>query len=182
MARRRSNHGKAMAVAGVLAPTRGSLRYSRPAMRRKRHEPPHRHRRGRARHPRQLRGRAARARATRSRPTPTARARSPRFARACPTSRSIDIGLADDIDGGFALCRELRALSASAADHLPVGARLRLRHRRRAAPGRRRLPHQGREPAAPRRAHRRAVPPQRPARRRRRRSRTSLERGPLRST
>src|SRR6202795_1243874 len=28
----------------------------------------------------------------------------------------IDIGLADDIDGGFALCRELRALSA----HLPI--------------------------------------------------------------
>jgi two-component system OmpR family response regulator len=30
-----------------------------------------------------------------------------------PDLALIDIGLADDIDGGFALCRELRALSAS---------------------------------------------------------------------
>ena len=29
-----------------------------------------------------------------------------------PDLALIDIGLADDIDGGFALCRELRALSA----------------------------------------------------------------------
>src|ERR1700730_18114546 len=30
-----------------------------------------------------------------------------------PDLALIDIGLADDIDGGFALCRELRALSAN---------------------------------------------------------------------
>src|SRR5881396_3406635 len=30
-----------------------------------------------------------------------------------PDLALIDIGLADDIDGGFALCRELRALSAT---------------------------------------------------------------------
>src|SRR5438046_526202 len=30
-----------------------------------------------------------------------------------PDLALIDIGLADDIDGGFALCRELRAMSAS---------------------------------------------------------------------
>ena len=51
-----------------------------------------------------------------------------------------------------------------AADHLPVGARQRFRRRRRIAPWRRRLPDQGREPAASCRAHRRAVPPQRAAR------------------
>jgi two-component system OmpR family response regulator len=30
-----------------------------------------------------------------------------------PDLALIDIGLADDLDGGFALCRELRALSAT---------------------------------------------------------------------
>ena len=30
-----------------------------------------------------------------------------------PDLALIDIGLADDVDGGFALCRELRALSAT---------------------------------------------------------------------
>jgi DNA-binding response OmpR family regulator len=50
--------------------------------------------------------------------------RSARFEPGCGP-RPIDIGLADDIDGGFALCRELRALSAN----LPIiffGARFRL--------------------------------------------------------
>ena len=70
-----------------------------------------------------------------------------------------------------AVPRAARAVG-DAADHLPVGARFGLRHRRRAAPRRRRLPDQGREPAAPRRAHRGAVPPQRAASRRRRRPRT----------
>ena len=66
-----------------------------------------------------------------------------------PDLALIDIGLGDDIDGGFALCRELRALSAalpiiflSARDsEFDIVAGLRA--------GRRRLPDQGREPAAP---------------------------------
>src|SRR5216117_3366342 len=35
------------------------------------------------------------------------------FGTRLPDLALIDIGLADDIDGGFALCRELRALSAT---------------------------------------------------------------------
>jgi len=58
--------------------------------------------------------------------------------------------------------RRLRAVPRPArpvgdlADHLSHRARQRFRRRRRVAPGRRRLPDQGREPAAPARAHRRA--------------------------
>ena len=49
-----------------------------------------------------------------------------------PDLALIDIGLGDDVDGGFTLCRELRALSATRADPLPHGARLRFRRGRRA--------------------------------------------------
>ena len=66
-----------------------------------------------------------------------------------PDLALIDIGLGDEVDGGFALCRELRAMSPTAADPFPHRARLGFRRCRRPAPGRRRLPHQGREPAAP---------------------------------
>ena len=63
-----------------------------------------------------------------------------------------------------AVPRAARAVAA-AADRVPHRARHRLRRRLRPAPGRRRLPHQGREPAAPDGAHRRAVPPRRARRR-----------------
>ena len=78
---------------------------------RTRREPPHRHRRGRARDPRQLRRRAAQAGLRSRRSRRTARMRSPAFRTRLPDLALIDIGLADDVDGGFALCRELRALS-----------------------------------------------------------------------
>ena len=99
-----------------------------------------------------------------------------------PDLALVDIGLGDDIDGGFALTRELRALSAtlpiiflSARDSdFDIVAGL--------APGRRRLPDQGREPAASGRAHRRAVPPQRAARRAARRATTSSSADRSRST
>jgi DNA-binding response OmpR family regulator len=46
-----------------------------------------------------------------------------------PELAIIDIGLGADVDGGFELCRELRAGEQPPADHLPHGARFRLRHR-----------------------------------------------------
>ncbi len=75
------------------------------------HVPPHRHRRGRAGDPRQLRRRRCASRATRSPRTRTAPTRSRAFRTRLPDLALIDIGLADDVDGGFTLCRELRALS-----------------------------------------------------------------------
>ena len=99
-----------------------------------------------------------------------------------PDLAIIDIGLGDEPDGGFALCRELRAMSAtlpiiflSARDSdfdIVVGP----------APRRRRLPDQGREPAAPRRAHRGAVPARRAARRTARREDVVRARAARRST
>ena len=81
-----------------------------------------------------------------------------------PDLAVIDVGLADEPDGGFTLCRDLRALSPtlpiiflSARDSdfdIVAGTA----HRRR------RLPDQGREPAPAHGAHRGAVPAQRPAR------------------
>ena len=90
--------------------------------------PPHRHRRGRARDPRQLRGRAApprlrgrdlRDRAGGARGVPHAPAR-PRARRHRPRRRRRR--------RLHAVPRAARAVG-DAADHLPVGARLRLRHR-----------------------------------------------------
>ena len=68
-----------------------------------------------------------------------------------PDLALVDIGLADDVDGGFELAPRAARDVGDAADPVPVRARQRLRHRRRPAAGRRRLPDQGREPAAPRR-------------------------------
>ena len=90
-----------------------------------------------------------------------------------PDLALVDIGLGDDVDGGFALTRELRALSAtvpilflSARDSdFDIVAGLRL--------GADDYLTKDVEPAAPGRAHRRAVSPQRTARPRRRRPRTS---------
>ena len=69
-----------------------------------RREPTHRHRRGRARLARQLRGRAGAGRATRSRPTRRAPDALAAFRTRLPDLALIDIGLGDDIDGGFELC------------------------------------------------------------------------------
>ena len=49
-----------------------------------------------------------------------------------PEPALIDIGLGDDIDGGFTLCRELRALSATLPIIFLSARDSRFRHRRRA--------------------------------------------------
>jgi two-component system OmpR family response regulator len=66
----------------------------------------------------------------------------------------IDIGLQDEIEGGFELCRQLRARVSRAPDHFPHRARQRPRHGIRAAHGRGRLPHEGHLATAPAGAHR----------------------------
>ncbi len=164
-----------------------ALRYSRrsstpcASIEDRRHEPPHRHRRGRTRDPRQLRGGAAPAR-LRGRDVRQPRRGAGRVSHAAAGPR------AGRHRPGRRRRRRLRAdpriarAVGDAADHLPVGARQRFRRRRRTAPGRRRLPDQGREPAASRRAHRRAVPPQRAAVRAAGRARTSSSAGRSRST
>ena len=100
-----------------------------------------------------------------------------------PDLALIDIGLADDIDGGFALsarvaravgdaCRSSSCRRATRDFDIVAGL----------AAGRRRLPDQGREPAAPRGAHRRAVPAQRLCYRAAGQSKTSSSAGRSRST
>ena len=57
------------------------------------------------------------------------------FAARLPDLAVIDISLEDEPEGGFELCRQLRALSAEAADHLPHRARQRDRCGLGVAPG-----------------------------------------------
>ena len=78
-----------------------------------------------------------------------------------PDLALIDIGLADDVDGGFTLCRELRALSATVPILFLTARDSDFDIVAGIAPRRRRLPDEGREPAAPDGAHRGAVPAQR---------------------
>ena len=161
---------------GVAPP---ELRYSR---RKNRHEPPHRHRRGRTRDPRQLRRRADASRATRSPPTPTAREALAAFRTRLPDLALIDIGLGDEHRRRLrAVPRAARAVG-DAADHLPsardsdfdIVSGLRL--------GADDYLTKDVEPAAARGAHRRAVPAQRPAARSRRRPRTCSSAARSRST
>ena len=80
------------------------------------------------------------------------------FAQRLPELVIIDIGLGDEPEGGFELCRGLRAKSADLADHVPDRARFGFRRDFRPASRRRRLPRQGHLAASARRAHQRLVP------------------------
>ena len=75
------------------------------------HEATRRHRRGRARHARQLRGRLH-ARGLRGAQLRQPRAGAGRLRARLPDLAVIDISLEDEPEGGFELCRQLRALSA----------------------------------------------------------------------
>ena len=99
--------------------------------------------------------------------------------RACRISRSSTSALADEIDGGFELCRALRAMSATLPIIFLTARDSDFDTVSGLAYGRRRLPHQGHQPAAPARAHRGAVPPARRRASARRPPRTSCERGKL---
>ena len=96
-----------------------------------------------------------------------------------PDLAVIDIGLGAEVDGGFELCRQAARALGDGADRLPHGARQRFRRRVGTAPRRRRLPHQGREPAASARAHRRRSSGGRDGCVARRRPRRRASRGPL---
>ena len=79
------------------------------------------------------------------------------FAARLPDLVVIDINLKDDVEGGFELCRELRAR----APDLPIiflTARQRIRRRVWPAPGCRRLPDQGHKLAPPHGTYRGTVP------------------------
>src|SRR6266513_933382 len=120
------------------------------------HASPHRHRRRRRRNPRQLRGRAQEAR-LRGKRARGARRGDGRLQDAAPRSRR------DRHRPGRGARRGLHAVPRAAragsqpAYPLSHRARLRLRRGLGPAPGRGRLPHQGREPAALARAHLGAV-------------------------
>ena len=81
------------------------------------------------RHSRQLPRRACAATAIASSATAAARRRSPGFANRFPDLVIIDVSLGTEVEGGFELCRELRAQLGAAADHFPDGPRERARCR-----------------------------------------------------
>ena len=101
------------------------------------------------------------------------------FATRLPDLAVIDISLEDEPEGGFELCRQLRAHVGGAADHLPHRARQRARRGFGPAARRRRLPHQGPESGAPVGARARAVPPRRCTAQAAESAAELLRRGPL---